>query len=113
MRHSFTAVLSRNERFTGDFETEPYEVGWATEARLFVHVLELTGAGATPGWDLAVQISPDGLFWCDLDAPSLTIDGPGLFTYSFREFGNWVRIRATAHAADAMVRPIIYLALKE
>jgi hypothetical protein len=111
MRHSCTAVLSRNERFTGDFETEPYEVGWADEARLFVHALELTGA--TPGWDLTVQISPDGLFWCDLGAPSLTVDAPGLFTRSFRDFGNWLRIRGTARATDAMIRPIIYLALKE
>lgn len=111
MRHSFTAVLSRNERFTSDFETEPYEVGWAGQARLFVQVLELAGERAR--WNLSVQISPDGLFWCDLETPELVLEETGLYTQSLREFGNWLRVRGHAEHDESMLRPIIYLALKE
>lgn len=111
MRHSFTAVLSRNERFTSDFETEPYEVGWAGEARLFVHVLELTGQN--PRWNLYVQVSPDGLFWCDLETPELILEEDGLYTRKLREFGNWIRLRGQTERDGTTLRPIIYLALKE
>ena len=42
VRRSFTAVLERNIRINGPFTTEPYEVAWATEARLFVRILEMS-----------------------------------------------------------------------
>ncbi len=57
VRRSFTAVLERNTRITGAFTTEPYEVGWATEARVFVRALELSeGAVLT----VRPRVSPDG-----------------------------------------------------
>ena len=111
MRHSFTAVLSRNERLIDEFDTEPYEVGWAQEARVFIHVLEMSLADSP--WDLKIQISPDGLFWCDLETEALSFKNPGLYTKLFTGFGNWVRITGKAKKKDSMLRPIIYLALKE
>ena len=68
LRRSFTAVLEKNATFGADFATEPYEVGWATEARWFVNVLEVE-RGVT--LRLTPQVSPDGLHWCDEGAPSL------------------------------------------
>ena len=63
MQQSLTAVVERNVTFDAAFATEPYEAGWADEARWFVRVLEAAGEGAE--LLLHPQISPDGLFWCD------------------------------------------------
>ena len=71
VRKSFTAVLERNATFEGDFETEPYEVGWASEARWFVRVLAAEGAGVSLA--CTAQVSPDGLGWCDEGGPPLLI----------------------------------------
>ncbi len=55
MRFSTTAVVERNVRRDQNFETEPYEAGWAGQARWFVRVLEGQGP-----WTAQTQISPDG-----------------------------------------------------
>ena len=111
MRHSFTAVVSKNERFTAGFETEPYEAPWAAEARVFVNVLELMGDNAV--WELRVQISPDGLCWCDLEIEPIVVDSVGLFSIGFVNFGQWLRIRGTPKSDTTMLRSILYLSLKE
>ena len=61
VRDSNVAVVERNVWWDGEFEIEPYEVGWASEALGFLHVLETEGAA--PGIDLRVQISADGIHW--------------------------------------------------
>ncbi len=38
MKQSHTTVLERNTEWSGRFETEPYEVGWASEAIFFARV---------------------------------------------------------------------------
>ena len=43
IRRSHIAVVERNVWWRGDFEVEPYEVGWASEAVGFLHVLETEG----------------------------------------------------------------------
>ncbi len=73
VRRSFTAVIEKNATFTAPFDTEPYETGWATEARWFIRVLELEGELA-----IVPQISPDGLFWCDEGSSQTAIVRPGL-----------------------------------
>ncbi len=63
MRQSFTAVVERNVTWQGEFSAEPYEAAWATEAIYFVRVLE---AANMPLDSVAhLQISPDGIHWCD------------------------------------------------
>ncbi|MCZ6631820.1 MAG: hypothetical protein O7G87_00315 [bacterium] len=39
LRKSHTAVMERNQIWSGSFETEPYEAGWASEAIFFVRTL--------------------------------------------------------------------------
>src|SRR5215211_6119053 len=95
MRRSYTAVVARNERLTGDWATEPYEAGWATEALFFVRLL-VDGAppgAAPPPVDLQarVQLSPDGLLWLDEGATLPPLAGGGAFV-RVREFGNWLRL---------------------
>ena len=75
MRHAFTAVIEKNATFHADFETEPYECAWASEARWFIHVAELEGDGAS--LSARVQVSPDGLAWCDEGSAFEPMSAPG------------------------------------
>ncbi len=108
VRRSFTAVIEKNATFTGPFETEPYEAGWATEARWFFKVMASEGT-----LRVTAQISPDGLFWCDEGSPALSIAGPGLYSFALRDFGNWLRVRGEFTGPKASAKVMIYLALKE
>lgn len=110
MRKSFTAVIERNKTAVAGFETEPYEAGWASEARWFVRVMEMS-AGAV--LTLTPQISPDGLFWCDAGSAALTCSAAGLYSFPLREFGQWLRLEASVQGGSPSVKLMIYLALKE
>ncbi|WP_327107507.1 hypothetical protein [Nonomuraea glycinis] len=110
MKHALTAVLERNTTFTADFATEPYEAGWAREARWFVRTLALEGE--EPHLHLTTQVSPDGLHWCDDETPMQVTTEPGLVTWRVQEFGHWLRLRATLRGGDPKAKVQIYLALK-
>jgi hypothetical protein len=110
MRRSFTAVIERNKTAIADFETEPYEAGWASEARWFVRVLDIAEGAALV---LTPQISPDGLFWCNEGSAPLHITTGGLHSFSLREFGQWLRLHVAVTGGSPRVKVMIYLALKE
>lgn len=110
MKQALTAVLERNATFTADFTTEPYEAAWAAEARWFVRTLALEGE--EPSLRLATQVSPDGLHWCDDETAEQVATEPGLVTWRVREFGHWLRLRATLCGGDPKAKVLIYLALK-
>jgi hypothetical protein len=109
LRRSFTAVLEKNSTFESDFATEPYEAGWALEARWFVRILE-----SSPGIRLTVtpQISPDGLFWCDEGSEPLVMEQPGLASLPLGNFGQWLRLDVRLGGEHPRVKVLIYLALK-
>lgn len=91
LRETHTAVIARNEVWTGSAATEPYEAGWATEAIVWFRALSLEGAiGSTVA---RVQISPDGMRWIDegstLQVPAREND-VGFARVS--HFGNWLRL---------------------
>ncbi|OLF14143.1 hypothetical protein BLA60_02995 [Actinophytocola xinjiangensis] len=111
MRQSQAAVLERYTVLTGDFTTEPYETGWAAEARWFVRVLE----SSTPDTKVVftTQVSPDGLHWCDAEGQEQTAQGEGLVSWPVREFGQWLRIRGSVEGADRSAKVLIYLTLKD
>jgi hypothetical protein len=108
LRRSFTAVIEKNTSWTSSFETEPYESGWAAEARWFVHVLTIEGADAS--LSVTPQISPDGLFWCDEGRASLYMSKTGVYSFALKDFGNWLRLRADVKGT---VKLMFYLVLKE
>jgi hypothetical protein len=110
MRHSFTAVIEQANTYTANFETEPYEAGWATEARWFVRVLEIEDAG---GISFHPQISPDGLHWMDEGSDPINFDATGMKSMALRDFGHWLRLRAEFYGDATRVKVLIYLALKE
>ncbi len=109
-RQSYTAVIERNTVWSGSFATEPYETAWAGEAIFFVRALEAegvpTGAGAR------VQISPDGMHWCDEGTvlPLPTMAEATTFA-RVHHFGSWLRLAAEL-PHEARVRVIVYLVLK-
>lgn len=114
MKQSFTAVLEKNSVLSGNFATEPYEVAWAEEALWFIRTLALS-----PGSQLQakVQVSPDGLHWCDLDANSYTAAATGLISWKTSNFGGWLRLSGEVagkepEGAEGEAKVLIYLALK-
>ncbi len=110
MKRTFTAVIERNRRMTADFDTEPYEAGWASEARWFVRVMEIDEGARL---SFTPQISPDGLFWCDEGSAPMTADAAGVVSMPLRGFGQWLRLRCRAAGGSAGARIMIYLTLKE
>jgi hypothetical protein len=102
-------VVERGEPLSGDFATEPYEAGWATEAIVFVRLLETAPNVALSA---RVQISPDGLHWIDEGTELPPLAG-GMAFARVREFGNWLRLAGSVAPAGTAVRALIYLALKE
>jgi hypothetical protein len=110
LRRSFTAVLEKNTTWTSNFETEPYEAGWAIECRWFIRILTLEGADAS--LSVTPQISPDGLLWCDEGLAPLVMSKPGVYSFPQKEFGNWLRLRAEMNGANGSVKVMVYLVLK-
>ncbi len=111
VRQSYTAVVERNQTWSGAFATEPYEAAWAGEAIFFVRALE---ANRMPdGAQARVQISPDGIHWAD-EGSNLRLPehAEELKFVRVRHFGGWLRL-AGVLAAEAQLKVIVALALKE
>lgn len=110
MRQSFTAVVERNVSWQGEFALEPYEAAWASEAIYFVRVLE---ASAMPTDAVAqVQVSPDGIHWCDEGTTVLLSAQEGLTFARVTHFGGWLRLVGKL-PDGAKLTVIVYLTLKE
>ena len=108
LRESYTAIVERSEELKGRFATEPYECGWAGEAIFFVRILE--SAGGVAGAQLQVQISADGIRWCD-EGTDLTLNEAEIAFCKVGHFGNWLRLAGTLPDGASM-RAIIALSLK-
>jgi hypothetical protein len=109
VRQNYTAVVERNRVFRGDFATEPYECGWASEAIFFVRKLEISGDVA--GTRMRVQISGDGMHWCE-EGTTLDLTDSEVDFAKVRHFGNWLRLGG-ALPVGTSIRVIVALTLKE
>ncbi|MFT5366806.1 MAG: hypothetical protein ACI8V2_001756 [Candidatus Latescibacterota bacterium] len=111
MRQSHTAIIERNITWQGTFETEPYEVAWASEAIFFVRTLG--AVGDVEEVTARVQISPDGIRWCDEGTVVLLsgeIDGVTFGKVS--HFGTFLRL--VGDLTDGVTLTVIVaLSLKE
>ena len=114
LKRSHTAVLEKNETYSADFDTEPYEAGWAGEARFFLHVLEVQPleSGGEGKMTASVQISPDGLHWCNEGSVLEPITGTGLYSIGVTNFGGWLRLSCRVAGGSAF-KLMVYLGLKE
>lgn len=108
LRESYTAIVERSEELRGSFATEPYECGWAGEAIFFVRILERVGN--LEGVALRVQISADGIRWCD-EGTSVTFGEEEVAFCKVAHFGNWLRVAGTL-PEQASMRAVIALSLK-
>ena len=115
MRQSHTAVVERNQCWEGDFATEPYEAGWSHEAIFFVRLLRAEAANSSSliTVELQVQISPDGIHWCDEGSrlnfvAHHALDKPSFVRVS--HYGGWLRLAGTVK--DGRVWALVHLALK-
>jgi hypothetical protein len=88
---SQAAVVARNETWTGQAATEPYEAGWAREAIVFVRALKSAGIAGRAH----VELSPDGMNWVAEGTTFALPHDANKVTYArLTQFGNWLRIRA-------------------
>ena len=105
IRESQTAVVARNERWTGAAATEPYEAGWAKEAVIFVRALaDATGSAVRPRRDLARRhaLGARGHDVCAAaEADEVTFARVG-------HFGNWMRVAADLPDGAALTVLVTY-----
>jgi hypothetical protein len=111
MRRSHTSVVERNRVWDGVFETEPYEAAWASEAIFFVRTLDASGPIADADADARVQISPDGIHWCDEGTQLSLAREPGVTFAKVAHFGGFLRLVGEV-PNGAEIRVIVYLTLK-
>ena len=109
MRTFQTTVLERKTELGSGLVTEPFEVAWAGEAIFFVELHESTASIFTS----RVQVSPDGIRWCD-EGTTLALTGePGLRFVRIEHFGGWLRLAlAGEEQAGQPARVTIHLVLK-
>ena len=109
MRQSHTAIIERDVTWTGAFETEPYEAAWASEAIYFIRLLAREGDAARGC--ARVQISPDGMHWCD-EGTSVEFGGDAEVVFvRVSHFGSYLRLTGDLPAGGS-VRVMGALTLK-
>lgn len=89
---NITAVVSRNERWSGEAASEPYEAGWAREAIFFVRALKQPVGPVATAW---IEMSPDGMHWVREGAEfSMPDERDRVAMARLTHFGNWLRVAA-------------------
>lgn len=91
------AHLEIKRTFSENFETHPYEVGWADEAIFFIFVEDIVGTGTL---NARVQISHDGIHWADEGTTFETITTKGLHFVKVTHFGNYLRLAVEIDGAE-------------
>lgn len=104
MQQNNTSVLARRIVIDGDFASQPYEAGWASEAVVFVQV-----EGEHPDLRIATEISPDGINWIRRgEVVQLSADAT-IAELSLSRFGNWLRVTVTGASPEATARILIHV----
>lgn len=106
---NLTAIVARNEVWTGESATEPYECGWAREAIVFVRALKAP-RGTLP--KARIEISADGMHWCAEGSEfSLPREKDVVSFQRLSHFGNFIRVAASL-PSDAEIVVLVTLHLK-
>lgn len=89
---NYTAILARNELWSGRAASEPYEAGWAREAVVFIRALK-DPTGPQPR--IRAEMSPDGMRWVPEGSEAeMPGERDGIAVLRLRHFGNWLRVAA-------------------
>ena len=111
MRLFNAAPLELKKNFTEDFQSSPYECGWASECIFFIMVEGLSGK--SPKLVAEVEISLDGINWVKEGTVSDPITAEGLHFVRARHFGNWLRLNCRISGENPSFRLLVQIALKE
>jgi len=111
MRNFYTVVLERMKRYSQDFDTEPYECGWASEAMFFIRIHELNDKEVI--LNSRVQVSVDGIQWIDEGTAFPPMEREGDSFIKVAHFGGWLRLRNEVGGNKPDVKLTIHLVLKE
>lgn len=109
MRQSATAAVELNTEWRDIFTAEPFEVAWASEAIYFIRALE--SEGVPEGINARVQISPDGMHWCDEGTLVPLPAAPGTTFARITHFGGWLRLVGEI-PNGARMKVIVHVVLK-
>jgi hypothetical protein len=98
---NLTAVVARNESWTGASATEPYEAGWAREVIAFVRALKAPN-GPLP--KARIEISADGIHWVAEGTEFPLPAAKDAVTFArVSHFGNFLRVTATVPEGSEIV----------
>jgi len=110
LRESYTLPVERNIRWEGAFSSDTAEAAWATESIFFVRALHVEGNMS--GLTCRVQISPDGMHWCDEGTTfELPTEADAVTFGRVTHFGGWLRVVGEL-PHDSAITVIVYLVLK-
>lgn len=102
--------LEVKKDFKEDFQTNPYEGGWADEGIFFITVERLTGTNSVLVAE--VEISHNGIEWAKEGTVSAPITAEGLHFIKVKHFGNWLRLNCNIKGENPSFRLNIQVALK-
>ncbi len=89
---NITAILTRNETWSGAAASEPCECGWAREAVLYIRALK-EPIGPQP--KARIEMSPDGIHWLPEGTDFAMPTGKDALAMArIRHFGNFLRVAA-------------------
>lgn len=111
MRHFQTAHLEIKKDFREDFQTHPFECGWASEAIFFIRVEGMSGEDSLLKAD--AQISADGIKWVDEGTSFQPISEKGLYFIRLKHFGGWLRLNCRISGKETCFRLLVNIVLKE
>ncbi len=111
MRQFQAAHLEVKKTFSEDFQTHPFEAGWASEAIFFVMVENVSGEGTR--FEAEVEISHDGVHWTGEGSVLGPLEEKGLHFVRVSHFGNWLRLNCRISGNRPALQLLIQIALKE
>lgn len=110
MKEFNAAHLEVKKTFCEDFQTHPYECGWADEAIFFVVVEDVSGKAAS--FSASVEISHDGINWVSEGSDIGPLTEKGVNFIRVRHFGNWLRLNCRIGGDTPEFKLLIQIALK-
>lgn len=102
--------LEVKRNFESDFQTNPYEAGWADECIFFIMVENMSGENAKLVAE--VEISLDGVNWAKEGTVSEPITTEGLHFVKVTNFGNYLRLNCKIDGEKPCFKLNIQIALK-
>lgn len=110
MKDFNAAHLEVKKAFREDFQTHPYECGWADEAIFYIVVEEVSGGN--PQLSGEVELSHDGVNWTAEGTTFGPFSKKGLYFVRVSHFGNWLRLNCRISGTDSVYKLLIQIALK-